>query len=86
MWLLFKGMWRADWGMSHNSSTTLDHIVASALNSTNPPLVLYAADYTYAGGPLLQLVAHMYPAQYTVGRTDWGANTSHMRKLRKAHL
>ncbi|BDA44108.1 Purple acid phosphatase 15 [Coccomyxa sp. Obi] len=38
----------ADWGMSHNSSTTLDHIVASALNSTNPPLVLYAADYSYA--------------------------------------
>jgi len=39
----------ADWGLSHNSSTTLDHIVQSALNSTSPPLVLYAADYSYAG-------------------------------------
>ncbi|KAK9915866.1 hypothetical protein WJX75_005427 [Coccomyxa subellipsoidea] len=39
---------RADWGLSANSSTTLDHIVQSALNSTSPPLVLYAADYSYA--------------------------------------
>ncbi|EIE25875.1 Metallo-dependent phosphatase [Coccomyxa subellipsoidea C-169] len=39
---------KPNWGLSANSSTTLDHIVQSALNSTSPPLVIYAADYSYA--------------------------------------
>lgn len=39
----------ADWGLSENSSTTLDHILQSAQNSTNPPLVHYVGDFCYAG-------------------------------------
>ena len=39
----------ADWGMSYNSSTTLDHALASARNSTSPVNVLYIGDYSYAG-------------------------------------
>ncbi|CAL5218603.1 g300 [Coccomyxa viridis] len=38
----------ADWGLSHNSSTTLDHAVKSALQSTSPPCILYIADFCYA--------------------------------------
>ncbi len=30
-------------------SSTLDHIVKSALESTSPPCVLYIADFCYAG-------------------------------------
>lgn len=39
----------ADWGLSHNLSTTLDHILQSAENNTNPPLVHYVGDFCYAG-------------------------------------
>lgn len=39
----------ADWGLSHNSSTTLDHILQSAQDSANPPVVLYIGDFAYAG-------------------------------------
>jgi hypothetical protein len=39
----------ADWGLSENSSTTLDHIIHSAENSTNPPIIHYVGDFCYAG-------------------------------------
>ncbi|CAK0736397.1 hypothetical protein CVIRNUC_000740 [Coccomyxa viridis] len=38
----------ADWGLSHNSSSTLDHILKSAQQATSPPCVLYIADFSYA--------------------------------------
>ncbi|CAK0783284.1 hypothetical protein CVIRNUC_006483 [Coccomyxa viridis] len=38
----------ADWGLSYNSSTTLDHILNSAQQATSPPAVLYIADFSYA--------------------------------------
>jgi hypothetical protein len=57
---ILKGLGCADWGLSANSSTTLDHIVQSALNSTSPPLVLYAADYSYAGVHCLSYLQSMH--------------------------
>ncbi len=41
----------ADWGLSANSSTTLDHVLASARNVTTPTSVLFIGDYSYAGAP-----------------------------------
>ncbi|KAL3151843.1 hypothetical protein ABBQ38_012808 [Trebouxia sp. C0009 RCD-2024] len=38
----------ADWGLSHNSSVTLQHLLLSAANTTTPPVVLYIADFCYA--------------------------------------
>lgn len=35
--------------MSYNSSTTLDHALASARSSPSPVNVLYIGDYSYAG-------------------------------------
>lgn len=42
----------ADWGLSHNSSVTLQHLLLSAANTTTPPVVLYIADFCYAGQSL----------------------------------
>ena len=39
----------ADWGLSQNSSVTLQHALASAANTTTAPAVLYIADFCYAG-------------------------------------
>ena len=39
----------ADWGLSQNSSVTLQHILQSAFNTTTAPVVLYIADFCYAG-------------------------------------
>jgi len=39
----------ADWGLSQNSSVTLQHILLSAANTTTAPAVLYIADFCYAG-------------------------------------
>ena len=39
----------ADWGLSHNSSVTLQHLLQSAANTTTAPAVLYIADFCYAG-------------------------------------
>ena len=39
----------ADWGLSQNSSVTLQHILMSAANTTSAPAVLYIADFCYAG-------------------------------------
>lgn len=41
----------ADWGLSQNSSVTLQHILQSAANTTTAPAVLYIADFCYAGEP-----------------------------------
>ena len=41
----------ADWGLSQNSSVTLQHILLSAANTTTAPAVLYIADFCYAGKP-----------------------------------
>ncbi|KAK9830772.1 hypothetical protein WJX74_006451 [Apatococcus lobatus] len=38
----------ADWGLSSNSSSTLDHVLDSVASSTSPPLVNYIADFVYA--------------------------------------
>lgn len=38
----------ADWGLSQNSSVTLQHILLSAANTTTAPAVLYIADFCYA--------------------------------------
>ncbi|DBA94256.1 TPA: hypothetical protein ACH3X1_001874 [Trebouxia sp. C0004] len=38
----------ADWGLSQNSSVTLQHILQSAANTTTAPAVLYIADFCYA--------------------------------------
>ncbi|KAK9826440.1 hypothetical protein WJX81_005915 [Elliptochloris bilobata] len=38
----------ADWGLSYNSSSTLDHVLASAKNATSPVSVLFIGDYSYA--------------------------------------
>ena len=42
----------ADWGLSQNSSVTLQHILQSAANTTTAPAVLYIADFCYAGEPM----------------------------------
>lgn len=42
----------ADWGLSQNSSVTLQHALQSAAN-TSAPAVLYIADFCYAGERLL---------------------------------
>ena len=42
----------ADWGLSQNSSVTLQHILLSAANTTSAPAVLYIADFCYAGQSL----------------------------------
>ena len=42
----------ADWGLSQNSSVTLQHILQSAANTTTAPAVLYIADFCYAGEPI----------------------------------
>lgn len=39
----------ADWGLSQNSSVTLQHLLQSAANTTTAPAVLYIADFCYAG-------------------------------------
>ena len=39
----------ADWGLSYNSSSTLDHALASARNASGPASVLFVGDYSYAG-------------------------------------
>ena len=39
----------ADWGLSYNSSSTLDHALASAKNASGPAIVLFVGDYSYAG-------------------------------------
>ncbi|KAK9824390.1 hypothetical protein WJX72_009944 [[Myrmecia] bisecta] len=38
----------ADWGMSQNASSTLDHIIATTANSSSPPMIFYIADFVYA--------------------------------------
>lgn len=49
----------ADWGLSQNSSVTLQHILLSAANTTTAPAVLYIADFCYAGKPVL--CCHAFP-------------------------
>ena len=50
----------ADWGLSQNSSVTLQHILQSAANTTSAPAVLYIADFCYAGE--LTLLDHLAAA------------------------
>ena len=49
-----------DRGLSYNSSTTLGHILQSAAQSPAPPLILYTADFSYAGGLPVQACAVMH--------------------------
>lgn len=39
----------ADWGLSQNSSVTLQHALQSAANTSTAAAVLYIADFCYAG-------------------------------------
>ena len=43
----------ADWGLSQNSSVTLQHLLQSAANTTTAAAVLYIADFCYAGQSFL---------------------------------
>ncbi|KAK9854186.1 hypothetical protein WJX84_001590 [Apatococcus fuscideae] len=38
----------ADWGLSSNSSSTLDHVLQSVASSPSPPYINYIADFVYA--------------------------------------
>ena len=51
---LFRGEWNFAIGANRGrcayaGSSTLDHIVKSALESSSPPAVLFIGDFSYAG-------------------------------------
>jgi len=52
-------------------SSTLDHIVKSALESTSPPCVLYIADFCYAGKAPPKPDTSIRLRQYAACSIDW---------------
>ncbi len=50
----------ADWGMSANATSTLQHaLVSASAPNVGPPVLYYIADYCYAGEVLALCVAFL---------------------------